>query len=482
MTEAARDLWRAVRTRTAGRGAPGRPDPSASTLRVGVHAPDGTATVVDAFHARVRDRIAERMSFLGIPGDVVVTAAADGRPSRLLEISCEGRPLLVREERGPTAPRLSDAWVDDALNALELTLMQRGSLLLDATREAELTRDLIERAGDDRPGLYEGTVSRLLDLGLSVERLRRIDPAAGLHGLSTSAEIDETLIERTAPSAMYIEVSEHTLRNTDVRRDANALVEARRRIYQDTGLIYPDVDLAPTATPPGTVRVWLHDIPVTPPPLPETATWADVVSALEAVLRPHASWFVRSSTVSEQRRGLAPTVPELVELSCARDTDAAVAAVVRSMVGNRDSVRNLPRLLWLLLDAEPASTRSNTVLLAEPSDEDGGPSRSDPALVASGVRRRVHEEQRLGRSVEAEDTRAPLDPGVEERLLLGRGAEAFRDAEWELVRSLVTAPHVDTVVVRSPRALQTVRGTLSALVSPPRVVAVQELGPVGELP
>ncbi len=231
---------------------------------------------------------------------------------------------------------------------------------------------------------------------------------------------------------------------------------------------------APADLPADVVRIRLDGLQLRERPLPPGATRADVVDVLGATLREHAVWFVRSGDVAAARNRFAHVLPHLVTLSQEMWPDAVLGACVRAVVGNGGSVRNLARLLWLLLEAEPRSDAVDAVWLpeADPVESRSAPEQ-DPGRVASSVRRRTaFDAWQVG--VDEAPQRVGLPRVLEDELLAGgdRGG-----AEWRILRVLAAVPPTATVVTHSPAALGPVQYLVRALPRVPPVIASHELPP-----
>jgi hypothetical protein len=296
-------------------------------------------------------------------------------------------------------------------------------------------------------------------------------------------EIGEVILNAMAPREVVVGLTESVLRNCadDVRQN---LLGTRERIYSATGVQFPDVTLVITDAPPEVVRVRLNHVWLPEVRVPEAAGWRDVVAVLHDAVNAQIHWFLRTDEVEAARGALGDALPDLVQLSRTFYGSALLTGCLRSLVRNGDNVRNLPRLLWLLLEAGAGDAGTDSVRLAAAqleSSDSGARVPRDPDVLASGLRKWVTAEGwQVGASVEGlQVVRLPEE--VEAALVAPLDAVALAAAEWHAVEAVGRLDRPGQVVTRSAQALRPVRDGLSALPQPPRVVASLEFPPDTEL-
>jgi hypothetical protein len=304
-----------------------------------------------------------------------------------------------------------------------------------------------------------------------------------VHTCESAAEIGEVLVDALSPHSILVDVPEPTLRAVDAG-SADALVRRRADLHASIGLEFPDVRVRRTDDPSGVISIRLNGLGLPEVSLGEEATWADVVNLLGTTLVAHASWFVRSRDVAKARTRSSATLPDLIALSEATWPAPLLSACIRSMVGNADSVRNLSRILWLLLEADPRGAPPDSVWLPEvAASESRRLEERVPDVVVSNVRRRMaFDAWQVGAP---DPVRSVALPRSTEEALVTAGND-LGVTEWRVVRSLARLSAPFTVVTHGPAALPAMRFAVEALATVPRVIAVSErppdASPVEEVP
>jgi hypothetical protein len=249
----------------------------------------------------------------------------------------------------------------------------------------------------------------------------------------------------------------------------------RARLYADTGVQIPDIRLVILREPAGTVRIRLNDV-VLRRTLDATAGWRDVVHALDCSVRESAFWFMRTSEVRATLAQLADTLPDLVGLVERSYSDPRLTGCLREILRQGDSARNMPRILWLLIqmvdDPDPLDVAiTDPILLAGPAEV--GRVMAAPAALAAAIRRVDAAETAGGGSGSAP---AIVVPPEVESALRGPADSAVRAAAERGLLEVVMAEDDPTQVeVGHADAVPGVRAGLAPLPRPPRVVARQEL-------
>ena len=242
----------------------------------------------------------------------------------------------------------------------------------------------------------------------------------------------------------------------------------------------------PTDQRPGTVRLRLNDVTLPARHLGDDATWLDVVDYLGTELAARRHWFVRMRNVAlVMDRDLTYVFPDLVAVADANYSRSQTTACLRELVRGGRRMRNIPRILWLMLEAGGSPAGSDILRMSEspllPKVRHRPAAESDPILQAVRVRKLGAEEDwRLG-NYRAPRNAVRLAIDIEERLVAASGAEDLAQAEWAAVRALSAAPEAQHVVTRTVEALDPVRDAVQAVENVPRVVASHELPPDADL-
>jgi hypothetical protein len=399
---------------------------------------------------------ADRAAAFGLHGEPVVALAALDGPE--LTISVDRRPVVFWTPPDPSGPGDVQAVKDLA----DGYLLRRLSLLLGT------------ESGPD------ASVRRYLtDLGIR-------PPSTEYSGEGSSgalAEAEEELVEELAPNEVVVTASEQALRRT---RGAmpDDLIGLRTRLFGSTGVQFPDVRLIATDDPSGAVRIRLNHVDLPVVRLGAQAGWSEVVGCLEQAISERVHWFVRLSQVAASLDTLAYVLPDLSAASASCYPRTLLTACLRELVRSGESIRNLPRLLWLLLELGSSAAGEDRMRLAEPPllpmDRFAAPAVRNPVILASRLRKILAEEawRTDGSGGVGRVRRLPVD--VENALAQGP-SEALADNEWLAVRLLAGLEQPELIVTRSVRAIAPVRAALQALPVPPKVIASYELPPDADL-
>jgi len=150
-----------------------------------------------------------------------------------------------------------------------------------------------------------------------------------------------------------------------------------------------------------------------------------------------------------------------------------------------DSTRNLPRILWLLIEAGNTGADSDRVQLTEsPHLASAGMSAAvqrDPQLLASALRKQIAEESWRVGSADLGVPCVGLPIDLENALIEPTDEDALAQAERRAVEMVSVIDPPFQVVTHSARGLKPLQYALLALPTPPRLVASQELPPDTEL-
>jgi hypothetical protein len=375
--------------------------------------------------------------------ELTTVAAPVGHPD--VAVSIGDRPVaLVQAEGVARSDRPAEALRDHAMQGA----LRRLPLLLGA---------------ETQPGV----AAYLLAVGCA--------PPRGATPGPPDVEAAERLIEQVAPSEIVVEVAAETMRRVD---DAGrrAVAQLREDEFRKRGIRYPDVRVHVTDGPPGTVVIRLNHVTLPLVALPADAEWGHVVGRLGQELAARRHWFVRLAQVDRLTYDLEYLFPELISAAHRAFSQEEVAACLRELLRCGRRIRNVPRIMWLMLEQGDAHGQADVLRLSESPLTPRGGNRNragrDPVVLAARVRKIAAEEAwRLGNFSVPSNIRR-LHPSLEERL-----TDAADGAEWEVVRALAADPKAGRVVTRTIEAIGPVRDAIQALDRPPRVMASQELPP-----
>lgn len=397
--------------------------------RVEVRLPPG----FQVFERQVRDLFAARSAQLGLAAAPTVAFTDTWDKAT---VSIDGRPLLVVEAN------------ENLVSEVDRALLRRLSLL----------------AGPDPVAGY------LLEHGVSVAGVTAAPETARRRDGMSAAEQGELLLQRLAPDELEFEVGGRVLRRVD---SADALVEQRKALFARSGVQFPDVRLVPADG--DAVRLRLNHVWLPARQLDGDAGWSDAVETLRQAVDEHTHWFVRMSDVVTAIGRLSYLGPDLVAMATDRYPVTLLTACLRELVRVGESIRNLPRILWVLLEMGGGGGAGDRVRLSEaPLPGSESEVQRDPVVLAAGVRKAVAEELwRVGRTYHHRDG-VRLPPSVEHALVDGTDLAA---AEWQALHAVRAAGVPQAIITRSTEALRPVRDVLQALPRPPHVVASIELPP-----
>jgi len=446
-------------------------NPPSVALSVRVAVPDeASAAEMADLKRKFQEVFTTTMGELGIGRKVAVEVEprTDGRDH--VDVSADGRPVALF-----SAPVPDGDWPAAVCRLTHRRLLRRARVLLDDSETERLGALLPDVVPE---GSRREVLDYLLDNGVALRQLAT-DPLPGNEQQTlTSVELAELLITNVAPRWLSIAVPEQILRNT-LNHGRSAVVDLRVALFEELGARFPDFRIDSHDVGSGELRVRLNNVSSPSIKVGRSAAWPSAVSALRPVLAEHAAWFVRADEVDRTCRQLAMVVPDLVELTLSRVPLLRLSACVRSLLANADSVRNLPRIMWLLLDTAPSHGEIDQLMLAKP----GGQSvETDPESLASTVRRLIAYEAWAGGEAMPTERWSTIALDVERALCEASDPGSTADAEWPIVRQVFASEHPAVVVVHQLAAVGPLRRALYALPAPPKVVASEELPPDLPLP
>jgi hypothetical protein len=484
MTELARTLLRGIRDRGASKATRSDGTSVTSAIAVQVTVPTGTSrSAVTGLEHGLNELLSHRVADLGIERSISlhIAPARTARPA--IDVSINSRPAAC----DVVAPANADVerWTTVVTTGVDKALRRRLSLLLDeAFIDQWVTTAVAAFRGED-PASLRDVPGYLVDNGISLTARdsQRMQPGA-FDECETPFEIGEVILDAVGPIKIMVELAEETLRNTadDVRHD---LLRSREKLFSEIGLRFPDVNLVISNAPPGQVDIVINCVHLPTIQLVPGAGWHEVVEQLHGVLRSHAHWFIRTRDVEAARDVLADAVPNLVWLSRTYYGAPLLTGCLRSLARSGETVRNLPRILWLLLEPPSRHAEGDVVRFIEmpmSSFSSRADVLRDPDVLACGLRKRVSAEAwRVGAAGGALAA-ARLSVELEAALLEPPDPAALAQAEWQAITAVGRADGLGQIVTHSLEAVRPVRNALSALPQPPQVVASAEFPPDVELP
>lgn len=449
MTRRWRDLWEK-------RTSPVPPEPvnppmPDEPVRVGIRLPDQLyAACADSLTGSLRAQLSALLAEFSLEQALEVTAQTAGGNSTAASVTIDGRPVayLWTEQLGP------EHATEQLLNSVMSRILGRLPLL----------------AGPDVAA--RSTAAYLMTLGC------RVPDGAAVHAFD--ADDAEQLIDARTDEEIVLRVAAATMRR--VGGADRAMAQFRETEFRKQGVVYPDARVVLTDDAPGSVQLRLNDVTLPVRHLGADAGWADVVRYMGTELASRRHWFVRLRDVADlMDEELVYAYPDLVAVAKANYSPPQVTACMRELVRSSKRMRNLPRILWLLIDAGGSPAGQDILRLSEspllakarhrPSAE------ADPIVQAVRVRKLAAEEAwRLG-NYRLPKHAVRLAPDIEDGLIAGDSPEALARAEWAAVRAFATAPDAERVITRTVEALGPVRRVLQAVENVPHVRASHELPP-----
>lgn len=432
---------------------PGEPDdrPLAVELALPKTVP---AKARDALATSIETGLRGLASQLGADGEIEIsTRDADPGGRDVAGLSVEGRPAAVFSSAG-----IEKGGADEYADRVVHRVLGRLPLLLG-------------------PSLDDTNAAYIAELGRAGDEMLRVP--------GRDAELAEAMIDLAEELPIVLEVSAETLRRVD-ESGGSAVADLRRDEFRLHGTHLPDVVVVRTDEPAGVVQLRLNDVWLPAAKLGEQAGWREVVDHLRREIAQRRHWFLQVSHVTASiDSDLQYLFPDLVQIAEANYSPPLVTACLRELIRGGGPVRNLPRILWLLLEQGASRAGPDALRLAEspllPKARLRYETERDPVVLATRVRKiAIEEAWRLGRYV-APAAPVRLPDELETALLDAAGSAALGESEWTVIHALETVPDARTVVTHRVEAIAPVRSALQALALPPRVVAAHELPPDADL-
>lgn len=386
----------------------------------------GVNLLAAAVRAAVAQAVAEHAAALGVPARPAVTVTVGTGESPQLVFAGRRARIVAAEFDGALAAQgLSADWQhgDDedgmaaaVATACRVAIEHDPSVLVGPQQRAALLARA-RAAGLSEPGdRLAAALEQVIAYGMRVSDLGRLRAAlAEQTGLvRTASELAEVAMGALGEPSIGITVHEHTLRSATLSiPQPRAFIELRERLFNDLGVAFPDIEVrTDCAVPERALVVRLNHVRHAARPLPDGACMADIAAVLEGRLRAHPSWFVSLAEVHRTIEEMKLALPDLVSSVLDRYSEPQLCLFGRTFVAERLPVRNVARLMILLLDVPPPVAGHDLVRLAEPSrlgDERAG--RSTPGTLVSYTRQQMHEEAARAQPglVAVERTRLPGD-------------------------------------------------------------------------
>jgi hypothetical protein len=445
--------------------------PAPPTLAVRATVPDVDDELLATTRLAVQQTFRQVAHELGIERDVDVTMIRRPDGADTVEVSADDRPVAIF-----AAPRAPD-WSATVCAQMHLALLRRARVLLDDATVDKVGRKL----SSPSPADVRRTLEHLLDNGIGI---RHLDGRATWNEGRSPAETAELLINDLASPNLELTLAESSLRNTP--NDERACVrDLRLRLFNEHGIRFPDLAIASHDIQAGEMRVRLNDLTTPTLPLAAPATLPEILAALDPIIANHAAWFVRADDAEAQRAELASEIPDLVHAAEAQIPSWLLSACLRALISNSDSVRNLPRIIWLLLESDPPRDGIDEITLsksaANPVSENT-PIAFEPEFLPSTIRRLIAYEAWAGGETPSNKPLVSLPIEWEDNLIHASSSRAIAKTEWLIVRTLFASPNPPLIVTHTVAGTTPTRQVLRALPHPPRVIASQELPPDAPLP
>lgn len=483
MTATWRGLLRGLRTRNPTTAGPDARVPDRSAIEVQVRVPEGIASgAATGLEQALAELFTQRCRELGVHRESAVHIESSRSSRPVVDVSVDGRPV-ASDVAGP-AEDDNERWSLAVAAKVDRALRRHLSVLLDELSTERYAAKVGAIGPAESNARYRMVPGYLLDNGISLAAIDNLTAeAGGLDELPAGVEISEMILNASAPRVITVELAEATLRKSE-ETTQQELLSTRKKIYFETGVHFPDVKLKISDLPPGEAYIELNQVRLPRVRMQADADWRDVVHVLRDSIRPHIQWFLRADDTEAARDVLSDTLPDMVRLSRNFFGAPLLTACLRSLVRNGDNARNLPRILWLLMEAGAARPGTESVRLgsAQLGSSSSAPQvQQDPDLLASALRRWVAAEAwQVGAPPEDPPiVRLPLE--LETALIEPADAAALAAAEWRAVRAIGGVGGPSRVVTHSTDALRPVRDALAALPDPPQVIASMEFPPDVEL-
>jgi hypothetical protein len=403
---------------------------------------------------------------IGLPrGAKVETAVSE---TGAFEVFADDRPVTIFPGGPPADP------VESVVEATHWALLRRLPILL---HDADVTR-LSPALRIEKPERSREVLEYVLSNGVSLARLAELTPRTWPDEIRT-ADVAEALLDQL-PASINVAVPESILSGL-VDSDLDAVGHVRRDLLHRLGAGFPDLKFSIERGPVTRTQLFLNDVEGPWVRMAAGSDWRSLVSTLEGLLLDHASWFVRAAHLAEEKTRVANLFYDLVEISDLNVSDAELTACVRCLLANRDSVRNLPRVLWQLIEASQDSGRVDEVVLAEPHmitpEQSTRSLHPHPELSATEVRRGIAYEDWTGGVVGQPTTTVSLPLEAETAVVDAADPSTLGAAEWRVLRAVFGHGKVEVVAARAPVAITRLRQVMYCLPDPPRVIATRELPP-----
>lgn len=473
MTDMARELMRSFRRRAASVAVEvTAPRPAAVSI--------ATPTLSEPTHAALCAEIQRLLetgrATLGLRRELAIDTGTR-LDDDTVSVVVDGRPTVVIDAQAHCSDKPD--WVNRTAARIEHVLHSRFALFLDENDRTEYA-DAIGRASDDdhresyRRDLYQAIPDYLLGNGVSMERIKavadfeqRLETAAE----PTAAAVAEVVMEAIAEPTMTLELSWAAIRRVG-HADLEEIPRAREKVYEETGVLFPDLSLRAVDSPDAPIRLKINDIWVDTG-VAGTASWPEVASGVKSAVEEHGEWLIRSSDVATQRDYLAAAIESLIELSRATYSDAVVASCLRALVRSGQNVRNLQRVLWLLHDTLDGPADDSISFPGLAADIPVDP-RDDPEKLAARVRARILDEAWRTGAPAPDGPYVALSP-EDGKSLISRQAVARALTERRIVAAYRRAGDVGLALAPSVDVVGPLRFALGSLENPPPVVSMQEL-------
>jgi hypothetical protein len=376
--------------------------------------------------------LADLTQTLGIPGDVVVNVTpfrgSSLRAGHLLHLSVNGQLLyypdelpvtvqnylsdspseagsapsavlewLIRGSRngsgliGTLARQMVDMLLGNqdirivqflTLASLEIVKGQTGVLLgteqFNAYVDA-LPAEVQPTSSQERMALHS-ILQAVLNLGISLADKRSVEDA--LRQTQLGRDTFEKLIDRLHSAAVEIHVHSAYLQSLTRQGQQGLFTSLRDKLYKESGINYPDFGFVQDqALEPDRFAFKINSLMTLPMSQKDIAArdlssadpLEDLAFALGEALRKNAACFVSRRHVQESLDKLKYAFPELVDLALSRHSIGQLTQVLRALVSEAISIRDLRLILERMLDADYRFDDSSQYVILDdrPTDSSG---------------------------------------------------------------------------------------------------------------
>ena len=305
--------------------------------------PDAPAPDADAVQADVAQGLADIWPALGLPAEPDVSVRRSTEPGDLfdfaLRLGGHRAPSPVFRPGVPVAPL--------AFRILTAIFEQRTRLVTDEhlrlLREQCFLQSKTPPAWSSAPlSMWRGVANLLLENGFGLDRLA--DCLEHGQAENSPAEAFERHIENLDALTLTVVLRPEIADDPDRETRFAALYE---QAYQDLGIVLPQIRLETADNlPAGHFRLRLNDLWV---PVQPGADLDEVLNGVRYQITRHAAWYVNTSLVESLMDSLEENNRSLIVMTREQWPTQRLCAVLRLLLLEQVSIRNLSEILDVLL-------------------------------------------------------------------------------------------------------------------------------------